>query len=66
VFLVRAPTCAVRHPTHCLPPGRHIPFAAACRRMGAWSRWCDCSKRWQRAPARVTAVWSAGTLGARG
>src|SRR5690349_20052526 len=29
VFLIRAPTCAVRHPTHSLPPGRHKPFAAA-------------------------------------
>src|SRR6266702_6609526 len=29
VFLVRALPCAVRQPTHSLPPGRHIPFAAA-------------------------------------
>jgi len=29
VCLVRALTCAVRQPTHCLPPGRQKPFAAA-------------------------------------
>jgi len=29
MFLVRALPCAVRQPTHSLPPGRHAPFAAA-------------------------------------
>ncbi|SKC75081.1 hypothetical protein SAMN05445504_1841 [Burkholderia sp. CF099] len=29
VFLVRALTCAVRQPTHSLPPARRKPFAAA-------------------------------------
>src|SRR5690349_10388940 len=38
VFLVRALSCAVRQPTHSLPPGRHIPFAAACASTGVRSR----------------------------
>ncbi|SEI28411.1 hypothetical protein SAMN05192544_11269 [Paraburkholderia hospita] len=37
VFLVRALTCAVRQPTHSLPPGRQKPFAAASRCAGVWS-----------------------------
>ena len=31
---VRAPSYATRQPTHSLPPGRHIPFAAACPSTG--------------------------------
>jgi len=32
---VRALTYTTRQPTHCLPTGRHIPFAAVCRCTGA-------------------------------
>jgi len=35
VLPVRALTYTTRQPTHCLPPGRHIPFAAVCRCTGA-------------------------------
>jgi hypothetical protein len=31
---VRAPSYTTRQPTHSLPPGRHIPFAAACPSTG--------------------------------
>ena len=34
---VRALTHTMRQPTHSLPPGRHIPFAAACLSTGIGS-----------------------------